>query len=192
VAFIDTPADEDAVALYDADRERLGYVANYTRLFAHRPAVYAAWQQLIGAIQGAMDPRRYELATLASARELRSSYCALAHGKILSERFYDGPTVAALAADHRSAGLEPVDVAVMDLAEKIAKDASAVTPEDVARLRELGVDDAGILDIVLTAAARAFFSKTLDALGAEPDSAYSALDPTLRDQLTVGRAIAED
>jgi uncharacterized peroxidase-related enzyme len=191
VAFIDTPADEDAVALYDADRERLGYVANYTRLFAHRPAVYAAWQQLIAAIQSDMDPRRYELATLASARELRSSYCALAHGKILSERFYDGATVAALAADHRSAGLEPLDVAVMDLAEKVTKDASSVTPEDVARLRELGVDDAGILDIVLTAAARAFFSKTLDALGAEPDSAFSALDPQLRDQLTVGRAIAE-
>jgi uncharacterized peroxidase-related enzyme len=190
VAFIDTPSDGDAVALYDADRERLGYVANYTRLFAHRPAVYAAWQQLIAAIQSDMEPRRYELATLASARELRSSYCALAHGKILAERFYDGPTVVALAADHRSAGLEPVDVAVMDLAEKVTKDAASVTPEDVARLRELGVDDAGILDIVLTAAARAFFSKTLDALGAEPDSAFSALDPPLRDQLTVGRAIA--
>jgi alkylhydroperoxidase family enzyme len=123
VAFIDTPADDDAVALYDADRERLGYVANYTRLFAHRPAVNAAWQQLNAAIKDAMDLRRYELATLASARELRSSYCALAHGKVLAEQFYDGPTVAALAADHRSAGLEPVDVAVMDVAEKVANDA---------------------------------------------------------------------
>jgi uncharacterized peroxidase-related enzyme len=191
VAFIDTPADDDAVALYDADRERLGYVANYTRLFAHRPAVYAAWQQLNAAIKDAMDLRRYELATLASARELRSSYCALAHGKVLAEQFYDGPTVAALAADHRSAGLEPVDVAVMDIAEKVAEDASSVGPEDVARLRELGLDDAEILDVVLAAAARAFFSKTLEALGAEPDSAYSALDPPLRDQLTVGRPIAE-
>jgi uncharacterized peroxidase-related enzyme len=191
VAFIDTPADDEAAGLYDADRERLGYVANYTRLFAHRPAVYAAWQQLIAAIQDGMDLRRYELATLASARELRSSYCALAHGKVLAERYYDGATVAALAADHRSAELEPVDVAVMDLAEKVAHEASSVTQEDIARLRELGVDDAGILDVVLTAAARCFFSKTLDALGAEPDSAFSALDPPLRDQLTVGRPIAK-
>jgi uncharacterized peroxidase-related enzyme len=191
VAFIDTPADDDAVELYDADRERLGYVANYTRLFAHRPAVYAAWQQLIGAIQAGMDLRRYELATLASARELRSSYCALAHGKVLAERYYDGPTVAALADDHASADLEPVDVAIMDLAEKVARDASSITQQDVSRLRELGVDDAGILDVVLTAAARSFFSKTLDALGAEPDSAFSTLDPPLRDRLTVGRPIAK-
>ncbi len=41
-----------------------------TRLFAQRPAVYEAWQQLRDAIAGEMDPRRYELATLAAAREL--------------------------------------------------------------------------------------------------------------------------
>jgi hypothetical protein len=46
------------------------------------------------------------------------------------------------------------------------------------------------MDVVLTAAARCFFSKTLDALGAEPDSAYWNLDPGLRDALTVGRPIA--
>jgi hypothetical protein len=34
-----------------------------------------------------MDLRRYELATLAAAMRLRSSYCALAHGKELAERF---------------------------------------------------------------------------------------------------------
>ena len=56
---------------------------NYTRLFAHRPAVYGAWLQLKDAIAGSMDTRRYELATVAAARSLRSSYCTLAHGKVL-------------------------------------------------------------------------------------------------------------
>jgi hypothetical protein len=32
-----------------------------------------------------MDLRRYELATLAAARRLRSSYCCLAHGRVLAE-----------------------------------------------------------------------------------------------------------
>jgi uncharacterized peroxidase-related enzyme len=190
VSLIDTPADDEATELYDADRARLGYVANYTRLFAHRPAVYAAWQQLNAAIKDAMDLRRYELATVASARELRSSYCVLAHGKVLAEQFYDGLTVGALVSDHRSAGLEPVDVAVMDLAEKVTRDAGSVTAADIDGLRELGLDDASILDVVLAAAARSFFSKTLEALGTEPDSAYSALEPSLRAKLTVGRPIA--
>jgi alkylhydroperoxidase family enzyme len=75
---------------------------NYERAFEVRPAVYAAWQQLNGAIKAEMDLRRYELATLAAARRLRSSYCCLAHGTVLAERF--GEPVAQIAADHRAAG----------------------------------------------------------------------------------------
>jgi uncharacterized peroxidase-related enzyme len=153
--------------------------------------VLAAWQQLNAAIKAEMDLRRYELATLAAARALGSSYCMLAHGKVLAEGFYGDDGVRAIAADHRSAGLEPVDIAVMDLAGKVVGDATSVTPDDVARLRELGLGDAEIFDVVAAATARCFFSKTLDALGAEPDSVYRALEPSLRDQLTVGRPIAE-
>jgi hypothetical protein len=65
-----------------------------------------------------------------------------------------------------------------------------MTDDDLAELRELGVDDGEILDVVLAAAARCFFSSVLDAVGAEPDAAYGALDPAVRDALTVGRPIA--
>jgi uncharacterized peroxidase-related enzyme len=190
MAYIETPGEDEASELYDADRARVGYVTNFTRLFAHRPGVYAAWQQLNASIKEPMDLRRYELATLAAAQELGSSYCALAHGKVLAEQFYDGEAVRAIAADHRLAGLDPVDVAVMDLAQKVARDGASVTPADIARLRELGLEDAEIFDVVVAASARCFFSTTLDALGAEPDSAYRSLERALRDQLTVGRPIA--
>ncbi len=78
-------------AAYDRDRETLGYVANYTRVFANRPAVLEAWR---------------------------------------------------------------------------------------------------VLDVILAAAARCFFSSVLDAVGAEPDVAFQSLDPAVRDALTVGRPIA--
>ena len=127
-----------------------------------------------------MDLRRYELATLAAARRLGSEYCALAHGAVLRERFFDSEALAAIARDRNAAGLDAVDVAVMDLAEKVAGDANAVTEADVARLRELGLSDDESLDVILTAAARAFFSKVLAATGAEPDPAYEELGPALR------------
>ena len=60
---------------------------NYEVAFAERPEVYDAWMQLNGSIKESMDLRRYELATLAAARRLRSSYCCLAHGTVLAERF---------------------------------------------------------------------------------------------------------
>jgi hypothetical protein len=47
-----------------------------------------------------------------------------------------------------------------------------------------------LLDVVLAAAARCFFGKVLDGLGVEPDAAYGALEPALRDALTVGRPVA--
>jgi alkylhydroperoxidase family enzyme len=163
--------------------------ANYEQAFAQRPDVYAAWQQLLGAIKANMDVRRYELATLAAARRLRSSYCCLAHGSVLLRQF-DEP-VREIALDHHAAGLDEVDVAVMDLAERVVEDASSIEDADLQRLRDLGLTDAEITDVVLTAAVRCFFSKTLDALGIQPDSSYTELDPDLREALVVGRPIAE-
>ena len=190
MSFIDTPADSE---IYAADEARLGYVPNFVRLFGHRPDVYAAWRGLIGAITAHMDPRRYELATFAAARALRSSYCALAHGKVLTERWLAPDEVMALAQDGGAqAPLDDVEVAVMAFAERVVRDAASVTRGDIERLRTLGLGDDEILDVALAAAARCFFSKTLDALGTSPDAAYrSLLGPQLCDALTVGRAVAE-
>lgn len=162
---------------------------NYERAFGDRPEVYAAWSGLNGAIKAGMDLRRYELVTLAAARRLRSSYCCLAHGAVLQERF-DEP-VLAIALDHRSAGLDEVDVAVMDLAERVVDDATSIEDADLQRLRDLGLSETEIMDVVLAAAARCFFSKTLDALGVRPDSGYRELEPQLRAALVVGRPIAD-
>jgi uncharacterized peroxidase-related enzyme len=161
--------------------------ANLELAFEDRPEVFAAWQQLNGAIKAGMDLRRYELATLAAARKLRSSYCCLAHGTVLMEQF--GEPVREIALDHRAAGLDEVDVAVMDFAERVAEDASAIGEADLQRVRDLGLSDADIMDVALAAAARCFFSKTLDALGVRPDSHYAELDPGLREALVVGRPI---
>jgi uncharacterized peroxidase-related enzyme len=194
--FIETVPEaraSGAVAeIYDADRATFGHLPNFTRSFSLRPAVYSAWRQLNGAIKADMDLRRYELATVAAARRLRSSYCMLAHGSVLADHFLDPGTVRAVVIDQRTAGLDAADVAVMELADKVADDATRVTEADFARLRSLGLSDAEIFDVVLAAAARCFFSKVLDGVGAEPDARYASLDPGLRDALTVGRPIAED
>ncbi|HEY8316937.1 MAG TPA: hypothetical protein VIG35_08745 [Gaiellaceae bacterium] len=162
---------------------------NYERAFAERPEVLAAWVGLNGAIKAGMDLRRYELATLAAARRLRSSYCCLAHGKVLLEGF--GEPVREIALDHRTAGLDEIDIAVMDLAERVVDDASSIEDGDLQRLRDLGLSEADIMDVVLAASARCFFSKTLDALGVRPDAGFSSLEPDLREVLVVGRPIAD-
>ena len=61
------------------------------------------------------------------------------------------------------------------------------SPDDIDTLRGLGLPDEEILDVVLAVTARSFMSKTLDALGAEPDSALMDLEPALRMALAIGR-----
>ena len=190
MAYIETVPDADATGaverMYDVDREALGARRERPREVRHGPEAYAAWRQLNGAVKSTMDLRRYELATLAAARRLRSTYCALAHGAVLAT-LMEPEAVRAAAEDHRNAGLDPLDVAVMDFADQVARDATSVTPDDIGRLRAVGLSDPEILDVVLAVAARCFFSTVLDALGAEPDARYAELDPSLREALTVGR-----
>jgi uncharacterized peroxidase-related enzyme len=162
---------------------------NFERAFAERPEIYAAWVELNTAIKERMDLRRYELVTLAAALRLGSSYCCLAHGSILRERF-DEP-VLEIARDHHSANLSELDVAVMDFAERVVDDATAIEDADRQRLRELGLSDGEVMDVVLAASARCFFSKTLDALGVLPDASFRALAPELQEALVVGRPIAD-
>ena len=97
----------------------------------------------------------------------------------------------AVFADLDATELSTVDVAIIALADKVALDASSVTQADTDEPRSLGLTDADILDVVLTAAACCFFSKVLDGLGIQPDASHAQLDPDLRDALTVGRPIAE-
>src|SRR3954452_4762506 len=195
MTFIETVPEGDAsgelTRMYETDREVFGHVPNLTRAFSHRPDVYAAWRQLNGAIKANMDLRRYELATVAAARRLRSSYCTLAHGSVLMDKFVAPDELAAIVSDHHAAGLDPVDMAVMDLADKVAQDATSVTQADIDALRSHGLSDAEIFDVIAAAGARCFFSKVLDGVGAQADATYAELDRPLRETLTVGRPIAD-
>ena len=139
-----------------------------------------------------MDLRRYELVTLAAARALNSSYCMLAHGSVLRKKFYSPEELMLIAKDYHTAGLTPAEVAMMAFATQIVQDATKITQNDIDELREHGFSDAEIFDITATATARCFFSKTLDALGAEPDEVYMELEEKLRETLTIGRPISSD
>jgi len=195
MAFIDTiPVNEasgDVRAMYEGNQAIFGYVPNLAKVFSHRPKVNAAWANLLGSVRSNLDTRRYELITLAAARALRSSYCMLAHGTVLQKELFTPKQLTAIAMDFTEADLAPVDVAIMSFSEHIVRDSSTVTAEEVQQLREHGLTDAEIFDVAAATALRCFFSKLLDALGTEPDSAYAALEQELQRQLTVGRAISQ-
>ena len=185
-------ATADVAAMYAADIERVGYLHNYIRTFSLHPDAYQAWRGLVAAIAKPMDERRYELATFSAANRLRSSYCSLAHGQVLVDKFLEPSVVEVLIEDPDSAGLDYADTLIVRFAAKVAGDASTITEADIDGLRTAGLSERDILDVVLAAAARCFFSKVLDATGTLADSIYNEMEPELREALTVGRPIAKD
>ena len=175
--------------MYEQTKARFGYVPNWAQAFSLRPAVLDAWTGLLRSVSSNLPVRTYELATLAAARALRSTYCSLAHGSVLASTVFDAPAVTAIMTSPDDSPLEPREHAMMAFAEKVALHADRVTAADVEGLRSHGYRDEEIFDIAAAAAARAFFSKVLDATGAEADSVFNDLDPKLRQALTVGRPL---
>src|SRR5438876_11230973 len=101
--FIDVP-DESAVSddvsrWYERQRASWGYLPNYAPAFATRPDVAEAWAALSNAVGKGMERRRYELATIAAARALRSTYCLAAHSMFLRDDVGDETTMPAITAD---------------------------------------------------------------------------------------------
>ncbi|GAA0970927.1 hypothetical protein GCM10009555_020720 [Acrocarpospora macrocephala] len=176
MTYLSTP---DESPLYAADAAIYGFVPNYTRVFALRPEVYEGWLQLGGAIRAGMDLRRYELVTIATARAIDSKYCGLAHATKLEE-FYDDEALSAILRDHRDAGLAPVDVAIMDFAEKVALDPTRITETDAETLRQYGLSDVDVFQVVLAVCLRRFFSGVVSAVGTVPDQEYEKLAPEIR------------
>ena len=111
----------------------------------------------------------------------------LAHGALLRKNFFSADELAALVRDFRNAGLPPEEVALMAFAQKVATQARHIDEGDMGELRGYGLSDEEILDVVLAAAARSFFSKTLDLLAATPDAVYAELEPELLGLLAAGR-----
>ena len=184
-------ADETVRAMYERAEGRFGYLPNWARAFSLRPNVMDGWFALLQSVQSNLPVRTYELATLAAARALRSTYCCLAHGTVLATKVFDAPAVTAIAKGAAEAPLEPRERAMMAFAEKVALAADQITATDVDVLRSHGYRDEEIFDVAAAAAARCFFAKLLDAMGTQADRNFNELDPSLRQALTVGRPVAE-
>ncbi|KQQ05598.1 MULTISPECIES: carboxymuconolactone decarboxylase family protein [unclassified Rathayibacter] len=185
VTVPESEAAGSVAELYADDVHDQGSVAAHTKVLGLNPGALLAWNELSRAITAQMDRRRYELVTLAAARGARSAHCLLAHGRVAS-RYLPEEQLIRIARDFRDAGLTPAEVAMMEFAERISRDAADMTEADSLRLREAGFTDREIVDIALAAAARNFYSRAVQALAVEvepPGDVSAELQSALVDGL---------
>jgi uncharacterized peroxidase-related enzyme len=194
--FIDAVPEDTAAGVlaeyYRQQRAAWGFLPNYAGVFSTRPDVARAWNSLNATIREGMNRRRFELATIAAARALHSTYCTAAHSKFIRDLCGDEATLYSIAQDPSGAALAPLDRAVYQFAAKVAVDAASISQPDVDQLRAAGLSDADIADIVFAVSARSFFTRVLDALGAQLDCEIAETFPSvLLESMVVGRPIAD-
>lgn len=77
----------------------------------------------------------------------------------------NGEMVKALEEDYQSAPISEQDRVMLDYVVQITKDATRISPADHDRLRAVGFDDQGILQITLIASWFNYINRVADALG---------------------------
>ena len=77
--------------------------------------------------------------------------------------------VKALEEDYQSAPITEQDRVMLDYVVQVTKDATRISPADHERLRAVGFDDKGILQITLIASWFNYINRVADALGVGRD-----------------------
>jgi len=73
--------------------------------------------------------------------------------------------VLALRRDYRTAPISEQERAMLDYVVKLTKDATQCSPADHTKLRAVGFDDRGILQITLIASWFNYINRVADSLG---------------------------
>lgn len=77
----------------------------------------------------------------------------------------DDRMIAALREDYSSAPISEQDRVMLDYVVQLTKDATHLTPRDHDKLRAVGFDDTGILQITLIASWFNYINRVADSLG---------------------------
>jgi uncharacterized peroxidase-related enzyme len=147
-----TPANIDAAPaparpLLQAVNQQLGSVPNLFRLAANSPAALDGYLGMSGALaKGSLPAPTRERIALAVAQINDCGYCLAAHsflGKNLAKL-----SDAEIAANRRSASLDPKADAAVRFAAQVVRQRGHVADADVQAVRMAGYDDAQIVEIV--------------------------------------------
>ena len=175
-------------ALYDAELASMGHVMEATQCWSARPDIIVPVEALLHQIRDgfSLELVDFRLITFVAAHYVNSSYCSQVYFKLLSNML-DRETAIAVFRDYRNAGLSERQVAMLEYAEMITRNASMISEQDIAKLRKVGFSDLNIADIALAASFRSFMSRYFDAVGASPEEDFLDADTAIRAELSVGR-----
>ena len=93
----------------------------------------------------------------------------VSHAEFLREVTLDDALIEALHADWRTAPISDAERVMVEYVVQLTEDATCITPAYHDRLRTVGFDDRGILQITLIASWFNYINRVADSLGVGRD-----------------------
>ncbi|MGI5328709.1 peroxidase-related enzyme [Actinomadura nitritigenes] len=170
------PAEVEALW---ADAEKTyGYVPNWLSTLSANPATI---KRLLDFYKTLWDPRKggltiqeREIIAVVVSHENGCGYCVANHRVGLAKALGDRERAHRLADDHHLVDLSPRERALVDLSVKLTRTPTEVTDADLGTLREHGLSDEQILEVIEVAAFFNYTNRLTTAIATRPDDQFFA------------------
>ncbi|MGF9763020.1 peroxidase-related enzyme [Microvirga sp. 0TCS3.31] len=166
-----TPEQLDAMKVTPSNKS----VSDYVLVLAHDPESLAQRSPLFNAIMYGNDGlsrAERELGAVGASVVNRCVYCAAVHGSRYNQLTKQTDVVERIFQNEVDAKLEKHEQAIFDFAVKLSRTPQTITEDDIAKLRDIGLSDLEIVDLVLSTAIFGWANRLMHTLG-EPVKAAS-------------------
>lgn len=159
-----TPEQREALKITPSNTK----VSDYVLVLAHDPETLSVRSPLFNAIMydsGGMSRAEREIGAIGASIVNRCIYCAAVHASRHAQLAKDTAVTDELFARGEKAALPPREQAIFDFSVKLSQTPPAVTEADVASLREAGLSEAEIVDLILSTALFGWANRLMHVLG---------------------------
>ncbi|MEX2529545.1 MAG: peroxidase-related enzyme [Gemmatimonadota bacterium] len=174
------PEEEAKGDLAEAYRQvvaQRGKVSRIMAIHSLAPKAMAAHLDLYMKImfeKGGLSRAEREMIAVAVSVENGCRYCTVHHAAALAAWWKDAERVERLRRAPDTAELSPREKRITEYALQLTRAPTEVSEEDVARLREVGLSEAEILQANLVTSYFNFVNRVAEGLGVEPTEEESA------------------
>jgi uncharacterized peroxidase-related enzyme len=159
-----TPEQLDALSVTPSNTK----VSAYVLTLAHDVESLKVRSPLFNAIMydaGGMSRAEREVGALAASMVNRCIYCAAVHADRHAKLEKDTSVTDELFAKGENADLSPRNRVIFDFARKLSEAPVGATSEDMAALREAGLSEEEILDLILSSSLFGWANRLMHVLG---------------------------
>ena len=171
------PLPPETRKYFDVCEDKLGMVPNVLRAYAFDidklNAFTAMYNDLMLGDSGLTKLER-EMIAVAVSSVNKCWYCLVAHGAAVRQLSGDPALGEALVMNWRVAPIPARQMAMLDFAVKLTRESAAVTEDDRQALRDHGLGDRDIFDVISVAAFFNMTNRVASGTAMQPNDAYHA------------------